>query len=54
MNRRAFLAFLAALSLRAGAAAFAAETRHDVPVGDSQALGHPNAPVTLVEFVDYQ
>jgi hypothetical protein len=33
---------------------FAAEQRYDVPVGDSHALGPPNAPVTLIEFIDYQ
>lgn len=36
------------------ARAFAAEQRYDVPVGNSHALGPPNAPVTLIEFIDYQ
>ncbi|MBI5575597.1 MAG: hypothetical protein HY896_04465 [Deltaproteobacteria bacterium] len=50
-----FLAILsAAVILHAVASPSAAETRFDVPVGDSQAVGPANAPVTLIEFVDYQ
>lgn len=43
-----FLLLLAAFS------AHAAEPRYSVPVGDSPILGPPGAPVTLVEFIDYQ
>lgn len=43
-----------ALLLLAAAGAFAAEKRFSVPVGNSPALGPSKAPVTLVEFVDYQ
>ncbi len=34
--------------------AFADEKRFTVPIGDSPALGPPNAPVTIVEFLDFQ
>ena len=54
MSLRSYFAILAAVALIAGARAYGAETRYDVPVADSQAFGPPNAPVTLVEFVDYQ
>jgi protein-disulfide isomerase len=28
--------------------------RHDIPVGDSPARGAPDAPITIVEFADFQ
>jgi protein-disulfide isomerase len=34
--------------------AFADEKRFSVPLDDSPALGPPNAPVTIVEFLDFQ
>jgi hypothetical protein len=34
--------------------AFAEETRFSVPVGDSPAIGPANAPVTIIEFLDFQ
>ena len=40
--------------LLAAAPAAAAEIRYEVPAGDSPSIGPANAPVTLVEFVDYQ
>ncbi|MBF8259219.1 MAG: Thioredoxin protein [Actinobacteria bacterium] len=43
-----------ALLLLAAASAFAAEQRFSVPVGNSPAQGPSNAPVTLIEFIDYQ
>jgi len=49
----AFPLLLALLALLAAAPA-AAETRYNVPVGDSPAIGPANAPVTIVEFLDYQ
>jgi len=34
--------------------ALSAAQRYDVPVGSSPHLGPPDAPVTIVEFIDYQ
>jgi len=42
---------LAAALLTASAGAV---ERLSVPAGDSPILGQPSAPVTVVEFVDYQ
>ena len=50
----AFVLSLAAAAAPAGMGAFAQEERYVVPVGDSLGFGPSNAPVTLVEFVDYQ
>lgn len=57
MSRRVFLALFlvfAAAALPIGPGAFAQEQRVDVPLGNSLGVGPSNAPVTLVEFVDYQ
>ena len=40
--------------LLAASQAAAADVRYTVPPGDSPSVGPANAPVTLVEFVDYQ
>jgi len=32
----------------------AQDKRYEVPVGDSPGYGQANAPVTMIEFVDYQ
>ena len=32
----------------------AAAERVEVPLGDSPALGPENAPVTMIEFIDFQ
>ena len=42
-----FLVFVSSL-------AFAAERRFDIPVGDSPSQGPADAPVTVVEFLDFQ
>ncbi|MBI5556421.1 MAG: hypothetical protein HY885_02150 [Deltaproteobacteria bacterium] len=34
--------------------AHAEEKRIEVPVGDSPALGPADAPVTIIEFIDFQ
>ncbi len=30
------------------------EKRYSVPIGDSPSLGPENAPVTIIEFLDFQ
>jgi hypothetical protein len=42
------------LFLLVGYAAAADEKRYSVPIGDSPALGPVDAPVTLIEFLDFQ
>ncbi len=34
--------------------AFAEEKRVSVPIGDSPTTGPANAPVTIIEFLDFQ
>jgi len=34
--------------------AHAQEKRFDVPIGNSPAYGPANAPVTIIEFIDFQ
>jgi len=48
------LAFWIALTLSASVPAAAADVRYSVPAGDSPSIGPANAPVTIVEFLDYQ
>jgi protein-disulfide isomerase len=52
MKRRTLVALLI-LVLAAGYA-LADEKRFSVPLGDSPATGPANAPVTIVEFIDFQ
>lgn len=48
------LALWIALTLIAAVPARAADIRYAVPAGDSPSVGPANAPVTIVEFLDYQ
>jgi protein-disulfide isomerase len=48
------LALWIALTLLAAVPAWAADIRYSVPAGDSPTVGPANAPVTIVEFLDYQ
>jgi hypothetical protein len=34
--------------------AHAASKRYEIPVGDSPSWGPANAPVIIIEFIDYQ
>jgi len=34
--------------------AFAAEKRYTLPIENSPYIGNENAPVTIIEFIDYQ
>ena len=45
---------LSVLLLFTAAPAVATDVRYTVPAGESPYIGPANAPVTLVEFVDYQ
>ena len=42
------------LALLAAVPAGAVDVRYAVPAGDSPSIGPANAPVTMVEFIDYQ
>jgi protein-disulfide isomerase len=48
------LALWVALALHAAVPAGAADARYAVPAGGSPSIGPANAPVTIVEFLDYQ
>jgi protein-disulfide isomerase len=48
------VAFWIALTFLAAVPAGAADVRYTVPAGDSPSIGPANAPVTMVEFLDYQ
>jgi len=43
-----------ALALITAVPAEADDIRYAVPAGDSPSIGPANAPVTIVEFIDYQ
>jgi len=48
------LALWIALALLLAVPAGAVDVRYAVPAGDSPSIGPANAPVTIIEFVDYQ
>ena len=48
------LASWISLALIFAVPAGAADVRYTVPAGDSPSIGPANAPVTIVEFLDYQ
>ena len=53
-SRARRLALWIALGLLAAGSAWGADVRYAVPAGDSPSIGPANAPVTIVEFLDYQ
>jgi len=46
--------FLASILLIVPVLVFAADNRYDVPLGDCPSVGPEKAPVTIMEFIDYQ
>ena len=48
------LALWIVLTLLVAVPAGADDVRYAVPAGDSPSIGPVNAPVTIVEFLDYQ
>ena len=53
-NRLIVPASMAVVFLMAAIAFAASETRHKIPLDGSPAIGPPDAPLALVEFIDYQ
>jgi len=49
---RTFMIYLTVLLF--ASALYADEKRFSVPVGDSPTTGPANAPVTIIEFLDFQ
>jgi hypothetical protein len=55
MKRLAWFVLLAALALPAASGAQGTEEkRYDIPIGSSLSVGPADAPVTIVEFLDFQ
>jgi hypothetical protein len=44
----------AALFMILSTSVYAAENRYDIPIEGSPSWGPEDAPVTIVEFIDYQ
>jgi protein-disulfide isomerase len=53
-DARRLVLWIALTLLAAVPAGAAADVRYAVPAGDSPSIGPANAPVTIVEFLDYQ
>ena len=49
-----YIYFLAAIVLIVPVLGVASENRYDVPIEDCPSLGPEKAPVTIMEFIDYQ
>lgn len=56
MSKRLIVPVSVAVVFLMGAIAFAAasETRYKIPLDGSPAIGPPDAPLAIVEFIDYQ
>jgi hypothetical protein len=52
MNK--FMTATISLLLLVSALVLAADKRTNVPIGNSPFLGPENAPVTIIEFIDFQ
>jgi hypothetical protein len=52
MNK--FLTIMMGLLLLVSAPVLAADKRTNIPIGNSPSLGPENAPVTIIEFIDFQ
>jgi hypothetical protein len=46
--------FLLFLQLLIAAPLLAADQRPSIPIGNSPSIGPENAPVTIIEFIDFQ
>lgn len=46
--------FIFVILLFTASISFAEDKRYDVPIGDSPVLGPADAPVTIIEFLDFQ
>jgi hypothetical protein len=52
LNRYIFAAIIFVLII--SPTGIASEDRYEIPVADSPTWGPENAPVTIIEFIDYQ